>query len=38
VASIWITDAIRMPLNDEWTKAEDGWALGEEDVVYEIGI
>jgi hypothetical protein len=30
-----ITDAVRMPLNEEWTKAEDGWALGEEDIVYE---
>jgi hypothetical protein len=30
-----ITDAVRMPLDEQWTKAEDGWALGEEDTVYE---
>jgi hypothetical protein len=30
-----ITDAVRMPLDEQWTKAEDGWALGEEDIVYE---
>lgn len=30
-----ITDAVRMPLNEQWTKTEDGWALGEDDIVYE---